>query len=168
MISDIAYGCDVNVNRVGAEVTLIFYSLLVFSSAFKLLNVLKIYNNISFIVKMLGEVARALFPFLLLFVGFIFVFALIMVTLNVDLSDLEGNPYEELQFLGYILFIFRTSLGDFEVDPFKNLPTTSRLIIWAFWLLVIFANTIVFLNFLIAVISDCYEQVMETRTEEIF
>ena len=30
------------------------------------------------------------------------------------------------------------------------------------------ANTIIFLNFLIAVISDVYEQVMETRTEEIF
>ena len=29
-------------------------------------------------------------------------------------------------------------------------------------------NTIVFLNFLIAVIGDVYNQVMETRTEEIY
>ena len=40
--------------------------------------------------------------------------------------------------------------------------------LWGFWLLLVLLNTIVFLNFLIAVIGDVYEQVMETRTEEIF
>mmetsp|Transcript_33658 Transcript_33658/g.39555 ORF Transcript_33658/g.39555 Transcript_33658/m.39555 type:complete len:124 (+) Transcript_33658:259-630(+) len=40
--------------------------------------------------------------------------------------------------------------------------------IWALWLLTVFANTIIFLNFLIAVITDVYEQIMSTRTEEIF
>ena len=40
--------------------------------------------------------------------------------------------------------------------------------IWAIWLLTVFGNTIIFLNFLIAVITDVYEQIMSTRTEEIF
>ena len=44
----------------------------------------------------------------------------------------------------------------------------SRATIWIFWTVIIVINTIIFLNFLIAVISDVYEQVMETRTEEIF
>ena len=35
-------------------------------------------------------------------------------------------------------------------------------------MIIVLANTIIFLNFLIAVISDVYEQVMESRTEEIF
>ena len=111
-ICDVIYGCNVDTNPLG-EVTLSFYSFLVITSATKLLNVLKIFNNISFIVKMLGEVAKALIPFLLLFVGFMLVFALIMVTLSVTLTDLEEDPYVGLGFLGYILFIFRTSLGDF-------------------------------------------------------
>ena len=34
--------------------------------------------------------------------------------------------------------------------------------------MIVFTNTIIFLNFLIAVITDVYEQIMETRTEEIF
>ena len=40
--------------------------------------------------------------------------------------------------------------------------------LWFFWTLLVLLNTIVFLNFLIAVINDAYSQVMETRTEEIY
>ena len=39
---------------------------------------------------------------------------------------------------------------------------------WTFWTLIVISNTVVFLNFLIAVISDVYEQVMETRVEEVY
>ena len=76
-VSDHLVGTDIKVNET-AEVTLICYSLLIITSAIKLLNVLRVFNNISFIVKMLVEVGKALLPFLLLFNGFIFVFALIM------------------------------------------------------------------------------------------
>lgn len=76
-ISDYLVGTDIKVNET-AEVTLICYSLLIITSAIKLLNVLRVFNNISFIVKMLVEVGKALIPFLLLFDGFILVFALIM------------------------------------------------------------------------------------------
>ena len=59
-------------------------------------------------------------------------------------------------------------MGDFDVDPYAELPLASQYFIWIFWLIMVFANTIIFLNFLIAVITDVYEQIMETRTEEIF
>ena len=39
---------------------------------------------------------------------------------------------------------------------------------WIIWLLVIFCNTIIFLNFIIAVISDSYEQIMDIRIEELY
>lgn len=54
------------------------------------------------------------------------------------------------------------------MDPYAELPVPSQIFIWLFWLVTVFANTIIFLNFLIAVITDVYEQIMETRTEEIF
>jgi len=59
-------------------------------------------------------------------------------------------------------------MGDFDVDEYANLPLLSQHVIWFFWLVIVFTNTIIFLNFLIAVITDVYEQIMETRTEEIF
>ena len=70
--------------------------------------------------------------------------------------------------MGYFMFILRTSFGDFSVDPFKGLPKLIRVFMWIVWLIVIFCNCIIFLNFIIAVISDTYEQIMDTRTEEIY
>ena len=84
-------------------------------------------------------------------------------------EDGEDTAYTAgIGYLAYFLFLFRTSLGDFDVDPYAELPLLSQCVIWIFWLHIVFANTIIFLNFLIAVITDVYEQIMETRTEEIF
>ena len=114
---------------------------------------------------MLHRVTIELIPFLGLYTGFIFLFALVVSSLKIDLDAVENEPYKGLpEWFGMAAFIFRTSLGDFDVDPFVNLPSTTRLFIWLFWFFVVFANTIIFLNFLIAVINDVYEQIMEHRT----
>ena len=147
----------------------IFYSLLIIFSFAKLLDNLRIFNNISFIVKMLMRVISDLMPFLFLFSGFVLLFSLVVSALEIELENVENDPYSGLyRWFAMVMFIFRTSLGDFDVDPFTNLPPATRMIVWAFWLIVVFLNTIIFLNFLIAVISDVYEQVMENRAEEIF
>jgi hypothetical protein len=36
---------------------------------------------------------------------------------------------------------------------------------WAIWVILVVINCVIFLNFIIAVISDVYAQVMETREE---
>ena len=142
----------------------ICYALLVLFSFVKLLDNLRIFNNISFIVKMLGRVVVELVPFLSLFVGFIILFSLVVNALEIEVDDIENEPYQGIpRWIGMNLFIFRTSLGDFDVDAFTNMPATSRTCIWLFWLFIVFANTIIFLNFLIAVISDVYEQIMEHK-----
>ena len=65
--------------------------------------------------------------------------------------------------MGYYIMAFRTSLGDFELDSYdddgKSLPhITLRWIIWIISVLII---NIVFMNFIIAVISESYEKVMQ-------
>ena len=136
----------------------IFYSCLVIFSFIKLLDNLRIFNNISFIVKMLGRVISELVPFLGLFVSFILLFSLVVNALEARLEDIDDTPYDGLtREASMAIFIFRTSLGDFDVDPFTNMPYASRVFMWCFWLVIVFANTIIFLNFLIAVISDVYE-----------
>ena len=152
------------------QATRILYALLAVTCFLKLLNILRIYDNISFIIKMLFRVGEELTPFLFLFAGFVLTFSFVVVALDMDKEKLEstGDPYEGMGGLSYFMFILRTSFGDFDVDPFKEMPKGVRLFMWMFWLIVIFCNTIIFLNFIIAVISDSYEQIMDTRTEEIF
>ena len=171
---DALYGVD-HEERQKAEATSIFYAALVLVGFCKLLALARINNEFSFIVKMIVRVGEELIPFLVLFLLFIIVFAMAMFILGVDFAaDLEAgeapeaNPYEGTGPAAYVFFIMRTSLGDFDLDQFKDLPTISRGASWLFWIVIVISNTVIFLNFLIAVISDVYEQVMETRIEEVF
>ena len=150
------------------ELCKIFYAFLILLSYFKLLTLLRIFDRISFIIKMLKQVSKELIPFLFLFLSFVVVFSLMVMTLGFDLNELENDPYKGLLDFGYLMYVLRTSLADFEVDTFQQLRPASTIILWIFWIIIILFNTIIFLNFLIAVISDVYEQVMESRTEEIF
>ena len=66
------------------------------------------------------------------------------------------------------MFVLRTALGDFQVGTFKIMQTSTLYMTWIFWIILVIINTVIFLNFCIAVISDVYEQVMQTRQEEVF
>ena len=39
---------------------------------------------------------------------------------------------------------------------------------WIFWLMIVMVNVMVFMNFTIAVINDCYGEIIETREEEAY
>lgn len=168
--TDVIYGTDYKDMEAHPhkETCRILYAFLIVFSFLKGLFLLRVFNNISFIIKMLRRVGEELMPFIILFISFIVVDSLVIMTLGFDQTELQNDPYQGVYSIGYSLFMLRTSIGDFEVDPFSELPMASSLVVWLFWVAIIFVNTIILLNFLIAVISDVYEQVMETRTEEIF
>ena len=154
------------------EVTRILYAFLCLLCFLKLLDSMRPINSISFIVRMLISVVYALIPFLSLFLLLILVFVFAQKALGLTFEvDEDGNDTAYTSGIGglaYFFFILRTSLGDFDVDSYSELPIASQLTIWAMWMLTVGLNTIVFLNFLIAVISDVFEQIMSTRTEQIF
>ena len=66
------------------------------------------------------------------------------------------------QDFSYILTSFRLSIGDMETDSFaEDKPMEAKsFLIWVIWLIGAFITNIVFLNFIIAVISDSYAKVM--------
>ena len=42
-----------------------------------------------------------------------------IMTLGFQIDELEENPYDGLGRVGFLMYVLRTSLGDFEVDTFK-------------------------------------------------
>lgn len=59
---------------------------------------------------------------------------------------------------------FRLSTGDFELDNFANQPSLVFIMItWGIWIIAVFALNIIFLNFIIAVISATYDNVMQRQ-----
>lgn len=181
MIHDHQSGSDMQETQ--GEITRLMYVFLIIASFFKLLNLVRVFDQYSFIVKMLTRVFSDIAPFLNIFLAFIVVFASCLHTLNLNLDPalpLEDynmhtvpeseseNPYFGLGLGMYPIYVLRTTLGDFDVDMYKDMPPASRFTSWVLWLIIVCSCQIVFLNFLIAVISDVFAQVSETRTQEVY
>ena len=56
---------------------------------------------------------------------------------------------------------YRLSLGDFELEGFTNQRDSLITYSWALWMIGVFVINVMFMNFIIAVISESYEKVMQ-------
>ncbi|CDW83104.1 wd-40 repeat protein [Stylonychia lemnae] len=120
---------------------------------------LRIYDGFSFLVSMMGGVFKDIYYFILFFVIFILQFGLIFIIL---FSAQYLEEYDGIGTFGYFLMIFRISSGDFAVDNYKNQGSTLMITLsWTIWVIAVLILNIVFMNFIIAVISESYEKVMQ-------
>jgi len=56
----------------------------------------------------------------------------------------------------------RTSLGDFDLDNYNDGSNLGIIVLrWIIWLVSVFIMNVIFMNFIIAVISESYEKVMQ-------
>ncbi|CDW79775.1 wd-40 repeat protein [Stylonychia lemnae] len=151
----------------GDKSTLIILDILVIILSFLKINFfLRIYDGFSFLVSMMSGVFRDIYYFILFFLIFIFQFGIIFVIL---FSAQEVDEYSGIGTFGYFLMIFRISSGDFAVENYKDQPTTVLIALsWLIWLVAVLILNIVFMNFIIAVISESYEKVMQKLVAESF
>ncbi|CDW71077.1 UNKNOWN [Stylonychia lemnae] len=63
---------------------------------------------------------------------------------------------------------FRISSGDFQLDDFHSQESSLVILTWLIWLLAVMTLYIVFMNFIIAVISESYERVMQKLVAESY
>lgn len=56
---------------------------------------------------------------------------------------------------------FRTSTGDFELDGYPELDSQLIILAWIIWIFAVLILNVIFMNFIIAVISESYEKVMQ-------
>jgi hypothetical protein len=98
---------------------------------------------------MLLTVFRDLKPFILFFGTVIAFFSIIFAILLKD--DLIN--YEGLGPVGYFIIAMRESIGDYDtIDSITN-SSDYKILIWIVYLMIMIVGNVVFMNFIIAVVS---------------
>ena len=122
--------------------------ILVISIFIKLNFLIRVFDQFSFLVHMLQSVFWDLRFFLAFFGIFVVSFSLL---LSVILKT-PGVDYQGIDNLGYFAIAFRTSIGDFDFESFSQ-NSDYKLLTWCVWLLIMIVGNVVFMNFIIAVVS---------------
>lgn len=142
---------------------------------FKTFFFLRVFKSLSQMVTMLGQVTQDLTSFLTFYIILIWLAGLVynvigMASLdNTDetLSELKrsksrttsypGVEYKHLPYwIRQPIASMRISLGDFDFSESAMLDEAPNFIYWVIWILIVYLTSIVFLNFIIAEVSDSY------------
>eukprot|EP00355_Strombidium_rassoulzadegani_P003136 CAMPEP_0168612320 /NCGR_PEP_ID=MMETSP0449_2-20121227/2853_1 /TAXON_ID=1082188 /ORGANISM="Strombidium rassoulzadegani, Strain ras09" /LENGTH=132 /DNA_ID=CAMNT_0008652875 /DNA_START=70 /DNA_END=465 /DNA_ORIENTATION=+ len=130
----------------------------------------------SYIVTMLSSVIYDLRVFLFFYLIVNFLFSLLFSVLGVGNKNIEGPfkeyvdnlpedwafnvPNEEYDqigmFLGNIVYVMRSSIGDFDFEASTYLSYEENLIFWGMWTFIVIMTCIIFLNFIISEIGNSY------------
>ena len=70
------------------------------------------------------------------------------VLLKDDLSSYDG-----IGFVGYFIIALRESIGDFDTNDSYISNSDYKILIWIIYLIVIVIGNVIFMNFIIAVVS---------------
>ena len=124
----------------------------------------RIMNSTSTIVRMIIEISKDIVPFLFLVIVVILGFtnAFYIIALNTDLEEGETRVQRFTNnnvFLA-ITYTWKNGLGDFITDEFD--ANNFSVMVYIIWIACTFMVLIVFLNVLIAVLSDSFDKIQET------
>ena len=171
-VSDVSTLMDVQPFNV-----IIMMLILIIGGFAKILYFLRIFDDYGFIVEMVGETIVQLIPFSSYFIMWILLFTVLFQTLQVEIPP---DSYPNLTSIyRYILQTYSNSIGNIAPPVYKswerslNNTDISNLeylqkhtiigLIWGVWLFNQFLLLIIMLNFLIAVISQVYADVVEKQ-----
>ncbi|CDW81541.1 wd-40 repeat protein [Stylonychia lemnae] len=157
--------CILDFIDVDQDILILVKIMVIVLSFMKLLFFLRIYDGFSFLVQMMAGVFKDLKYFLIFFLIFILQFGMIFLVL----FKAQGiEEYNGVNKLAYFLMAFRISSGDFQLDDYHSQNDGLVLFTWMIWLIAVMALNIVFMNFIIAVISESYERVMQKLVAESY
>lgn len=133
----------------------------------KLLQYLRANHGLAQIIRLCYNVFYEAKAFTLFFIfcgiefGLLYYLAGVDIGGHPDTNHGDGNDYERLlTFIGVFLYAMRTSIGDLQAPNaiiWDNRSEAMVYLIWIIWIFNIYFMLIVYLNFLIAIISQVYE-----------
>ncbi|CDW82402.1 serine threonine protein kinase [Stylonychia lemnae] len=145
----------------------LLYSICLIFVFIKFFSYLRIFQGFSFLVQMLRAVFVDLKFFIALYGIVIVLYGLIFTLLEIK-TDEDNIEYEGISYFGYYIMSFRASTGDFQVDNFHNLDKYHVQFAWIIWVTSVLFLNIILLNFIIAVISQSYEKIMQRMVAQSY
>eukprot|EP00347_Sterkiella_histriomuscorum_P007196 403349897 len=145
----------------------ILYSILLILSFIKLTAYLRLYKGFSFLVSMIEAVFLDLKFFIALYSMVLALYAMIFTLLLAKPGEVP-EEYQGIGLIGFFVMSFRTSMGDFQVDDYNTLSKSGIIFAWIIWLTGVLFLNIILLNFIIAVISESYEKVMQKMVAQSY
>ena len=129
---------------------------------------MRLFKSLAFYVTMILETFSDIFYFLLIYMLALTMFGnalycvnqiVVIKNSNEDrpLTDLTYMKAFEIPFLDSILHVYRISLGDFDTDAYTAHPAAK--FIWIYFFIATLLTQVMFLNMLIAVMSDTFNRV---------
>ena len=138
--------------------------IVIFMMLVKTFFFLRIFDEMSFLVKMIGQVMHDLKAFLIFYAIICFMFSMLFAVIDLDnfeFSENEKTRAEKAQpqypameyrylgkFLGHFCTVIRISIGDFQFDSVNKLPMFENVLYWFLWYVVVTVTCIIFLNFI--------------------
>ena len=121
---------------------------------------LRIVLTFSYIVTMIINVVYDLRVFLLFFIILIIVFSGIFDVIS--RNDAEEYKYVS-PFFGNVLTTLRLALGDFDFGVLAGdkLNPKQHILFWIIWIIMVGFSSLIFLNFIIAEVSNSYQTVKD-------
>jgi hypothetical protein len=66
------------------------------------------------------------------------------------------------------VIVLRQSIGDYDTSSIIEGTKDLKILAWLLWFLILIIGNIVFMNFIIAVVSESYESCMEKKVQLIY
>lgn len=140
---------------IGSKIVFIAVILLTLIKTFFFM---RIVMSFSYIVTMIFSVCYDLRVFLLFFSILMIKFSAVfnIITIQTD-PEYEKLPYA----LGSMFHTIRVALGDFQFGILQsgNLSDRQHWMLWIVWLFMVFISSLIFLNFIIAEVSNSYSKI---------
>ena len=147
-----------------------------------ILQYIRIYADVGFLVQMVGMTISQVVPFMVFFLMWILFFTVCFMTLKVSIDNVDEEYANVFEFIQYFLMTYRNALGDSTTPGYSNWldgsandsfeesleKNTAITFIWAIWLSNSFLNLVILLNFLIALISQVYEKVISMKEQVMY
>jgi hypothetical protein len=74
----------------------------------------------------------------------------------------SGKDYQDISTAAFFVLAFRESVGDFDTATLVGGDNSDfKILLWIIWFIIIIVGNVVFMNFIIAVVSESYENCME-------
>ena len=165
----------------------VLYCLVIVQAFIKTLFLLRVYDQIGFLVRVSAFLVKALVPYVVYAFGFNVLFALLFLMTGISLPDEYDNGWGGFVWLSFGL---RNGLADFEFDDTKGfLPDsltgslrssdasvdiygegrgTMMNLAWVIWFANVACMSVLLMSMLIALVMQSYEQILANAEAHIY